>query len=136
MRLLILGGSTEASALARQIAGRADLDAVLSLAGRTRSPAQPAIPFRVGGFGGIPGLKSYLTEHRTDAVIDATHPFAAQMSRHAATACRELHIPLAVFTRPPWRAQAGDRWTSVPNIATAAKALGHHPRNVLLTVGA
>src|SRR5271167_4181914 len=102
MRLLILGGTTEASGLARRIAGRRDLDPVLSFAGRTRSPVPPPIPFRVGGFGGIAGLKAYLTEHRTDAVIDATHPFAAQMSRKAAAACHDLGVPLAVLTRPAW----------------------------------
>jgi precorrin-6A/cobalt-precorrin-6A reductase len=136
VRLLILGGSTQATALARRIANRPDLDAVLSLAGRTRNPAPSAIPFRIGGFGGIAGLKSYLTEHRTSAVIDATHPFAAQMSRHAVTACHDLGLPLAAFTRPPWYPQPADRWTSVPNIPAAAAALGPHPRNVLLTVGA
>jgi precorrin-6A/cobalt-precorrin-6A reductase len=135
MRLLILGGTTEASALARRIAGRADLDPVLSLAGRTQSPAPPPIPFRAGGFGGIAGLEAYLAEHRTDAVIDATHPFAAQMSRNAAAACGRLRIPLAVFTRPAWRRQDGDRWTDVPDMAAAARALGERPRTVFLTIG-
>lgn len=135
MRLLILGGTTEASALARRIAGRADLDPVLSLAGRTQSPVPPAIPFRVGGFGGIAGLEAYLNQQRIDAVIDATHPFAAQMSRHAAAACRTSGTPLAVFTRPAWRSREGDRWTGVPDMAAAARAIGETPRTVFLTVG-
>lgn len=136
MRVLILGGTTEASALARRIAGRRDLEPVLSLAGRTRNPVPPPIAFRVGGFGGIAGLKNYLVESRTDAVIDATHPFAAQMSRHVAAACRDLGLPLAVFTRPPWRRQDGDRWISVSDISAAVLALGEAPRTVFLTVGA
>jgi precorrin-6A/cobalt-precorrin-6A reductase len=103
MRLLILGGTTEASALARRIAGRRDLKPVLSFAGRTRQPVPPPIPFRVGGFGGIEGLKTFLAEERTDAVIDATHPFAARMSHHAVVACRDLSLPLAVLCRPAWR---------------------------------
>ena len=135
MRLLILGGTTEASALVRRIAGRGDLDAVLSLAGRTRNPVAPPIPLRVGGFGGIAGLKDYLVSSGTGAVIDATHPFAAQMSRHAAVACRDLGVPLAVLTRPPWRPQAGDRWVSVGDVASAVGALGERPRVVFLTVG-
>jgi precorrin-6A/cobalt-precorrin-6A reductase len=135
MRVLILGGTTEASALARRIAERRDLDPMLSLAGRTRNPVPPPIPFRVGGFGGIDGLKHYLTESRTDAVIDATHPFAAQMSRHAAAACGELALPLAVLTRPPWRSQDGDRWTNVGDVAAAVQALGERVRIVFLTVG-
>ena len=135
MRLLILGGTTEASALARRIADRPDLDPMLSFAGRTQSPVPPPIAFRVGGFGGIAGLKAYLVEHKTDAVIDATHPFAAQMSRNAAAACRDLRLPLAIFTRPAWRSQPEDRWTSVPDMAAAVQALGDRPRTVFLTVG-
>jgi len=135
MRLLILGGTTEASALARHIAGRSDLDPILSLAGRTQHPVMPPIPYRTGGFGGVAGLKAYLTDAHTDAVIDATHPFAAQMSAHAAKACRELALPLAMFTRAPWRAVPGDRWEPVADMDAAAAALGDRPRRVFLTVG-
>lgn len=135
MRLLILGGTTEASALARHIAGRSDLDPILSLAGRTKNPVASPIPHRTGGFGGVAGLKAYLTETRTDAVIDATHPFAAQMSLHAAEACRDLKLPLVQFTRAPWRPAEGDRWLPVPDMPAAAEALGAAPRRVLLTVG-
>jgi precorrin-6A/cobalt-precorrin-6A reductase len=135
MRLLILGGTTEASALARHIAGRNDLDPILSLAGRTQNPVLPPIPFRTGGFGGVAGLKAYRAETRIDAVIDATHPFAAQMSIYAARACGELMVPIAQFTRAPWRPVAGDRWMPVADMAAAAVALGIAPRRVLLTVG-
>jgi precorrin-6A/cobalt-precorrin-6A reductase len=135
MRLLILGGTTEASALARRIAGRRDLKPVLSFAGRTRQPVPPPIPFRVGGFGGIEGLKTFLAEERTDAVIDATHPFAARMSHHAVVACRDLSLPLAVLCRPAWRQTEGDRWTGVADVAAAVRALGEVPRRVFLTIG-
>ena len=135
MRLLILGGTTEASALARYIAGRIDIDPILSLAGRTRNPVVPPIPHRTGGFGGVTGLKAYLTETKTDAVIDATHPFAAQMSLHAAEACRDLKMPLVQFTRSPWRPAEGDRWLPVRDMTAAAEALDVKRRRVLLTVG-
>jgi precorrin-6A/cobalt-precorrin-6A reductase len=132
MRLLILGGTTEASALARRIAVRADLQPVLSFAGRTSNLVAPPIPFRVGGFGGIEGLGAYLRAERIEAVIDATHPFAAQMSRHAAAACLACGTPLARFTRPPW---VGDGWIRVDSMAEAAAALGSDTRRVFLTVG-
>jgi precorrin-6A/cobalt-precorrin-6A reductase len=135
MRLLILGGTTEASALARHIAGRYDLMPVLSLAGRTRNPTVPPIPLRTGGFGGIAGLKAYLMDAKIDAVIDATHPFAARISTNAAQACRDLNIPIVQFTRPPWRPADGDHWRLVPDMEAAAEALGPLPRRVLLTVG-
>jgi precorrin-6A/cobalt-precorrin-6A reductase len=135
MRILILGGTTEASALARRLAGHQHIQAVLSFAGRTRSPVAPPIPFRVGGFGGVEGLKSYLADQQIDRVVDATHPFAAQMSRHAVAACRTLALPIAGFTRAAWAAQDGDRWTRVADMAAAVDALGARPRRVFLTVG-
>lgn len=135
MRLLILGGTTEASALAARIADGQDLQPVLSFAGRTRRPVAPPILFRIGGFGGIAGLTAYLVAQQVDAVIDATHPFAAQMSRNAAAACHGIGIPLALLTRPPWREQAGDRWINVADITSAVQALGDRPRTVFLTVG-
>jgi precorrin-6A/cobalt-precorrin-6A reductase len=135
MRLLILGGTTEASALARRIMGWRDLQPILSFAGRTRSPKSPPIPFRIGGFGGIQGLKAFLIDEKIDAVIDATHPFAAQMSRNSAAACGDLGVPLAVFTRPAWRPVEGDRWIHVSDMEAAVRALGNKPRRVFLTIG-
>jgi precorrin-6A/cobalt-precorrin-6A reductase len=135
MRILILGGTTEASALARHLAGRADIHAELSFAGRTRNPVAPPIPFRVGGFGGVEGLQAYLVKHQVDAVVDATHPFAAQMSRHAVAACRPLGVPIAGFSRSAWVEQAGDHWTRVADVAAAVRTLGPLARRVFLTVG-
>ena len=84
MRLLILGGPSEARRLAERLAGRADVNAVYSLAGRTERPAPPALAMRIGGFGGIEGLRHYLRDEKIDRVIDATHPFAnnIQKSQH------------------------------------------------------
>ncbi|HEX4768698.1 MAG TPA: cobalt-precorrin-6A reductase [Lichenihabitans sp.] len=135
MRLLILGGTTEASALARHLAGRRDIAPVLSLAGRTERPTLPPIPCRVGGFGGIEGLAAYLRAEAIAAVIDATHPFAARMSAHAAAACTETGVPLAAFTREGWDARLGDDWTSVVDLDAAVEALGEAPRRVFLTSG-
>jgi precorrin-6A/cobalt-precorrin-6A reductase len=135
MRLLILGGTTEASALARRLAGRADLNPILSFAGRTQGLTPPPIPFRVGGFGGIAGLAAFLTEVKIGAVIDATHPFAAQMSHHAVVACQDLGVPLARFTRPPWSRHDGDRWVCVPDMEAAVVGLGESPRRIFLTIG-
>jgi precorrin-6A/cobalt-precorrin-6A reductase len=135
LRLLLLGGTFGASELARRLAGRADVQATLSLAGRTKSPAASPVPTRIGGFGGVAGLRAYLEENGVDAVIDATHPFAAQMSANAAAACAAAHTPLAVLTRPPWAPEPGDRWREVADAAEAAAALGANPRRVLLTVG-
>lgn len=135
MRVLILGGTTEANALCRALAGQDDLAPILSMAGRTLRPTLPAIPHRIGGFGGTDGLADYLRREGISAVVDATHPFAARISAHAATACARLRVPLVAFTRPPWHPQDGDRWTVVPDLDAAAAALGEAPRRVLLTVG-
>jgi precorrin-6A/cobalt-precorrin-6A reductase len=135
MRILILGGTSEARALAQRVADDAAYQATLSLAGRTRNPWLPPIPFRIGGFGGVDGLRNYLASEAIEAVIDATHPFAVQMSENARLACAAARIPLAVLTRPEWEAQAGDRWTVVDDVEQAVEALGDAPRRVLLTHG-
>jgi len=107
LRPLILGGTSESSALAAALAVRGDIEAILSLAGRTQQPAPAALPVRSGGFGGMAGLRAYCEAERIDAIIDATHPFAAQMSRHAAEACRTARIPLLAFTRAAWARRDG-----------------------------
>lgn len=135
LRLLILGGATEASLLARHLAGMTEVDATVSLAGRTQQPIALPLPCRIGGFGGVEGLVRYLRENGTEAVVDATHPFAARISAHAAMACARLGLPLATFTRPSWTAGPGDRWTAVADLDAAARALGDAPRRVLLTTG-
>jgi precorrin-6A/cobalt-precorrin-6A reductase len=135
MRVLVLGGTTEASALAAELGKRPDIDATLSLAGRTTSPRPSAVPSRSGGFGGAEGLAGWLTEHRIDMVVDATHPFAAMMSRNTAAACLRLGLPLLGLRRPPWQPQPGDRWIEAVTMADAVPALGIEPRRVFLTVG-
>jgi len=134
-RLLVLGGTSEARQLAGRLAQAPDIYAVMSLAGRTNAPAPVGLPTRVGGFGGVDGLIRYLTEARIDRVIDATHPFAERISANARAACAALGVQLAVFSRPPWRAQQGDRWTEVADNASAARALGDAKRRVFLTIG-
>ncbi len=131
MKVLILGGTTEASALARMLAGDPRFDATLSLAGLTSDPVAQPIPCRTGGFGGADGLAAYLAANHVDALVDATHPFAAQMSRHAAA---QTILRLAIL-RPPWTPGPGDRWQAVADMTEAAAALGPTPRRVLLTIG-
>lgn len=133
--ILILGGTTEAMALARRIAARGEIDAVLSLAGRTVSPVLPPVPHRIGGFGGVEGLSTYLRVARIGAVIDATHPFAARMKANAAAACAAAGVPLLALTRPAWTREPDDRWIEVADAQAAAQALGETPRRVFLTAG-
>lgn len=141
-RVLVLGGTTEASALCRLLM---DSDpayhAVLSLAGATSQPHLPDMPTRIGGFGGVEGLLHWLRHNSIATVVDATHPFAAQMSHHAAVACTKACIPLLRLERPGWVATPLDRWQMLPSIAQAAHALAHakewnrHPQSVFLTTG-
>ncbi len=132
--VLVLGGTLQASALALELARRGER-AVLSYAGRVAQPRQQPIPMRCGGFGGVEGLVAYLREHAVTHVVDATHPFAATMSSHAITACERAQVALLALTRPPWRAQEGDRWREIPDIAAAVAALDGSPRRILLALG-
>ncbi|AJE45201.1 cobalt-precorrin-6A reductase [Celeribacter indicus] len=133
-RTLLLGGTSEASALASALAARG-ADAIFSYAGRTGAPKAQPLPTRTGGFGGVPGLVAYLSENGISHVIDATHPFAARMSRNALTACAAAGVELCSFERSPWRAGPVDRWTHVPDLAGAVAALPENPARVFLAIG-
>ncbi|HEY2230386.1 MAG TPA: cobalt-precorrin-6A reductase [Xanthobacteraceae bacterium] len=134
-RILILGGTTEARRLAARLAGRHDLAVTLSLAGRTAHPVAQPVPVRIGGFGGAQGLADYLAAERIDALIDATHPYAAIIAANAARAAGAAGVPLLGLRRPPWMAVAGDRWIEVDDVAAAVQALGEAPRRVFLALG-
>ncbi|MCZ8545976.1 cobalt-precorrin-6A reductase [Mesorhizobium qingshengii] len=134
-RILILGGTTEARQLAGKLAACADLSVTLSLAGRTESPVAQGVPVRSGGFGGADGLAVHLRETGTDLLIDATHPYAAQISANAAQAARATGVPILALRRPGWAPVEGDRWTPVDTVGDAVRALGPAPRRVFLALG-
>lgn len=121
--------------LAERLTADANYAARMSFAGRTIDLRPPAIPYRVGGFGGGNGLAAYLRAEKIAAVVDATHPFAARMSANAAMATADTHIPLIVFTRPRWERQDTDAWIEVDDFDGARAALGEEPKTVFLTVG-
>lgn len=135
MRVLLLGGTTEASELARELATDPNFSVTLSLAGRTLHPKSQPLVTRIGGFGGVAGLACWLQAERIAAVVDATHPYASQISAHAVAACAHIGVPLATLVRPPWDPCDGDIWLIVANAAAAASALGPTPRRVFLSLG-
>jgi len=135
MRVLILGGTTEASALARLLAGDLRFEATLSLAGRTSKPKPQPIATRLGGFGGVDGLAGFVSECGIEAVIDATHPYADQISANAVAACKRTGVPLASLVRAAWTPRQGDAWQGVPTTEAAAEALGPTSRRVFLSLG-
>ncbi|TXI04245.1 MAG: cobalt-precorrin-6A reductase [Rhizobium sp.] len=134
-RILILGGTTEARALATALASRTDLDIVLSLAGRTADPAPQPVPVRSGGFGGVEGLTRYLRDQAINLVIDATHPFAARISANAAQAAEQCAVSAFALRRPAWMPVEGDNWLSVHSVSQAIAALGAAPLRVFLATG-
>lgn len=107
----------------------------MSLAGRTRNPLVLPAPTRSGGFGGVEGLAAHLRTEQIEVLIDATHPFAAIMSRHAADAATLAGVKLLALVRPAWERVPGDIWTEVEDVPQAVAALGDASRNVLVTLG-
>lgn len=134
MRVLLLGGTTEASRIGRELAA-AGVAGVYSYAGRTATPVAQPLPTRVGGFGGVDGLAEYIGHEKITHVIDATHPFASQISRNAVEACAKTSTPLIAYLREPWRAVAGDKWQHVADVEDAAAALPDQPARIFLAIG-
>jgi len=133
-KILILGGTGEARALASLLVKEAGLAPITSLAGRTSAPETPAGSWRSGGFGGAEGLAAYLQGETIALVADATHPFAAAMSANAAEACRKAGIGYVRLERPAWERGPGDRWQDLANVTEAAAALPRSAR-VFLAIG-
>lgn len=131
MRLLLLGGTGEARALAARLYPHVDI--VSSLAGRVPDPALPVGPVRIGGFGGAEGLRNWLRDNDVTAVVDATHPFAATITAHAAVACAELGMPHLVLCRPAWEATGAKEVDSDVQAAEQVAAKGYS--RVFLTTG-
>lgn len=136
--VLILGGTGEALALARVLAeAMPDLAVTTSLAGVTAGPVVPPGRVRTGGFGGAEGLAAWLRDEAVDALVDATHPFAATMAGHAAAAAAATGVSRLKLVRPMWTRRDGDRWVMVGDAAEAAAALARlQARRVFLTLGA
>jgi precorrin-6A/cobalt-precorrin-6A reductase len=137
-RLLILGGTGEAVALARAVLARFgdQIEVTTALAGRTVRPGPIPGQVRIGGFGGAAGLAQYLGEREIDRLIDATHPFAAEISRAARLACDQTQVPRLLLLRPAWRRHPLDRWIEVDSVEAAAQIVGRVGRRAFLTVGA
>ena len=136
-RLLILGGTAEARALAALAAERfgSRLEIMVSLAGRTRMPAAYAGMLRVGGFGGAEGLAAFLRDEKVDLLVDATHPFAATISSHAVAAAAETRVALVRLQRQAWLPEPGDRWIEAVDAASAAREAGTLGTRIFLSFG-
>ena len=116
-RVLILGGTAEARLLAERLAGRPDLD-------------RHAFARRPHGFAGAAagagarrrlrrqrGTCALSGRRRIDALIDATHPYAASSRRTPSRPRAGLAWRSLALRRPAWSAIAGDRWTEVERCA-------------------
>ncbi len=134
-RLLILGGTGDAVQLAAQTINIPGLATITSLAGRTNQPGAVPSPIRTGGFGGETGLIEYLQAMAIDLLIDATHPFAAQISWNAAQAAKTVGIPALMLIRPAWERSSLDVWIEVENVQQAVAAIPATAERIFLTIG-
>ncbi|NMM85649.1 cobalt-precorrin-6A reductase [Rhodococcus sp. SRB_17] len=133
--MLVLGGTGEGREVAARLADSSDLDVVTSLAGRVRDPRWPEGEVRVGGFGGAEGLAEWLHENSIQAVLDATHPFAARITANAHQAAAACSIPFAICRRPPWPQRDGDTWLPARDLDHAAELVPTLGRRPFLTIG-
>ena len=135
LRVLLLGGTSEAARLAERLASTPRIEATLSLAGRTGNPAASPLAVRTGGFGGVSGLVEYLTRERIALVMDATHPFAAQISNNAIVAAAATGVSLLAVERPKWGKAIDDDWDEHASIEAAIAALPEAPQRIFSALG-
>lgn len=131
--ILVLGGTAEAVKFARCLAG--EFDVIYSLAGRTKTPTLPDCALRVGGFGGMAGLVSYVRETEISAIVDATHPYAAQIAANARTAATLAGVPLFRFLRPAWDEPSDAPWLRAATASDATRILDGRFSRVFLSIG-
>jgi precorrin-6A/cobalt-precorrin-6A reductase len=131
MRVLLLGGTSEARALAARL--HSVVDVISSLAGRVPDPALPIGGVRIGGFGGVDGMREWVVDYGIDAVVDATHPYAATITAHAAAVCSDLGLPYLLLSRPAW--PTGDARVVCSDIDAAQTVAREHYSRVFLTTG-
>jgi precorrin-6A/cobalt-precorrin-6A reductase len=132
MTVLLLGGTTDAITLAHTL-HRRDIKLIYSIAGLVRQPELPCAVIS-GGFSRYGGLRAYVDSERISMVIDATHPYATEMSAIAARVSEETGIPCWRYLRPPWAEQEGDNWHEFERWEQLADALFDH-ESVFFTVG-
>ena len=135
MRILILGGTQEGFDVAERLAELEGVEIISSLAGRTRDPRTPKGKVRSGGFGGAEGLARYLRAERITRLINATHPFAEEISANAVSAAQAAGIPLMRLLRPAWVVQRGDRWVAARHATEAAELCRREGGRIFLTLG-
>jgi precorrin-6A/cobalt-precorrin-6A reductase len=134
-RLLILGGTGDAVALAARAIDLPGLEVITTLAGRTHHPQAVSGTVRIGGFGGEAGLVAYLQTEKIDFIIDATHPFASQISWHVAGAATKVGIPRLLLLRPAWVRSIEDTWIEVERIEAAVQAIPASAERIFVTIG-
>ncbi|CAI3923918.1 Precorrin-6x reductase (CobK) (PDB:4X7G) [Commensalibacter communis] len=135
-KILILGGTTEASALIQSCVDHVNYDLILSLAGVTKNPVlPPQVTARIGGFGGIVKMAEWMQGNNIHAVVDATHPFAQQITSNAYQAAHIVSIPYLRLERPAWQKEPGDIWHEVKTVEDAVLKLGKDPLRVFVTIG-
>jgi precorrin-6A/cobalt-precorrin-6A reductase len=134
-KLLILGGTGDSREIAAAASLLPNVEVISSLAGRTQNPASIPGEIRVGSFGGAAGLAAYIREEKINYLIDATHPFASQISMNALTAANECQIPHLLYQRPPWQREIEDTWYEVDSLKEAAVLLPNLAKRVFLTIG-
>jgi precorrin-6A/cobalt-precorrin-6A reductase len=135
MAVLLLGGTSEARALAEALARKAELRVISSLAGRVSNPSMPVGEVRMGGFGGPERMAGWVRAEGVGAVVDATHPFAERISAHAVDACALAGVPLLRLERPGWSRRDGDEWHDAGSLGEAAAMLSELGTRVFLTTG-
>jgi len=98
MKIIIFAGTTEGRQLAEQYAGAGDSVVACVTGTYARRLIPASIPCHVGPMNAVE-IKAFLQREKPDRVIDATHPFAALVTKNVRAACEALMIPIERIER-------------------------------------
>jgi len=123
MKIVIFGGTNEGLEFCK-ILHQQGHEITLCIAGKTKNPKLPKCgKIRIGGFGSIENLSEYFINNKFDLILDATHPYAKNISRKLVAATNISDKNLMRFTRPIWQKNQPTDWHDFIDFAQAIKQL-------------
>lgn len=136
-QLWLIGGTQESAELAAAIACNGTIPCIISVttqSARSLYPDAPNLQVWVGRLN-QQQLEEFLQQQQISAVLDASHPYAVEISQSAIAISQKLQIPYLRYERPAIDNQPNERVIELDSFDTLLAGDYLTAARVLLTVG-